>query len=230
MRSALPASSAAAARSGRPAGHDGPHGANTYTGGTTISAGTLQLGDGGARGGIIGNVVNNSTLSFNRADAMIIDGEISGTGAVNQIGTGTTILTGDNTYTGPTTISAGTLQIGNGGTTGSLGSGPLVNNGTSAFSRSDTLTLAQRAQRIWRAETGRSGNADPAGGQHLRGRDDDHAAARCRSAPARPPASSGGCRDQPRYSGVQPQRSGDRRQRHHRQRRRCVRSVPARSS
>ena len=61
---------------------------------------------------------------------MIIDGVISGSGAVNQIGTGTTILAADNTYTGPTTIASGTLQVGNGGTTGTLGSGPLVNNGT----------------------------------------------------------------------------------------------------
>ena len=73
---------------------------------------------------------------------MIIDGVISGSGAVNQIGTGTTILAADNTYTGPTTIASGTLQVGNGGTTGTLGSGPLVNNGTLAFGRSDTLTLA----------------------------------------------------------------------------------------
>jgi fibronectin-binding autotransporter adhesin len=117
-------------------------GNNTYTGGTAITAGTLELGDGGVRGGLIGNVVNGSVLSFNRADTMLIAGEISGSGAVNQIGSGTTILAGANSYSGPTTISAGTLQIGNGGTTGQLGSGPLVNNGTLAFSRSDTLTLA----------------------------------------------------------------------------------------
>ena len=116
-------------------------GHNTYTGGTTISAGTLELGNGGTRGGIVGNVLNNSILNFNRADTMIIDGVISGSGAVNQIGTGTTILAADNTYSGPTTIASGTVQVGNGGTTGTLGSGPLVNNGTLAFSRSDTLTL-----------------------------------------------------------------------------------------
>ena len=40
---------------------------------------------------------------------------------------GTAILTGTNTYSGTTTISAGTLQIGNGGTTGSLGSGNVTN-------------------------------------------------------------------------------------------------------
>jgi fibronectin-binding autotransporter adhesin len=44
-------------------------GANTYTGGTTINAGTLQLGDGTTNGSIIGNVTNNSVLAFNPAAA-----------------------------------------------------------------------------------------------------------------------------------------------------------------
>src|SRR4029078_3377296 len=47
----------------------------------------------------------------------------------------TTTLSGANTYTGNTTISAGTLQIGNGGATGSLGTGNVVDNGTLAFNR-----------------------------------------------------------------------------------------------
>ena len=94
-------------------------GANTYTGGTTISAGTLQLGNGGTTGSIVGNVTDNGALVFNRSDARL-RGVISGTGAVTKIGTGTTVLTGDNTYTGGTTITAGTLQLGNGGTTGSI--------------------------------------------------------------------------------------------------------------
>ena len=50
---------------------------------------------------------------------------------MNQIGAGTTILTGNNTYTGGTTISAGTLQLGNGGTTGSI-VGNVIDNGTLA--------------------------------------------------------------------------------------------------
>ena len=41
-------------------------------------------------------------------------------GKVNKLGTGTVIFTGANTYTGATTISSGTLQIGNAGTTGSI--------------------------------------------------------------------------------------------------------------
>jgi autotransporter-associated beta strand protein len=95
-------------------------GTNTYTGGTTISAGTLQVGAGGTTGSIVGNVLNNGVLAFNRSDATTFDGVISGTGSVTKSGAGTQTFTGDNTYTGTTTISAGTLQLGNGGTTGSV--------------------------------------------------------------------------------------------------------------
>ena len=42
-----------------------------------------------------------------------IAGLILGTGAGTQIGSGTTILTADNSHTGGTTVSAGTLQLGN---------------------------------------------------------------------------------------------------------------------
>ena len=115
-------------------------GTNTYTGGTTISAGTLQVGAGGARGSLVGDVYNAGVLAVNRADALTVGGVISGTGAFEQIGTGTTILTGANTYSGTTTIGAGTLQVGNGGTTGQLGTGALINNGTLTFNRSDALT------------------------------------------------------------------------------------------
>ncbi|AZO53359.1 autotransporter outer membrane beta-barrel domain-containing protein [Mesorhizobium sp. M8A.F.Ca.ET.057.01.1.1] len=116
-------------------------GDNTYTGGTTISAGTLQLGNGGTSGSISGDVTDNGTLAFNRSDAVTFAGVISGSGAVNQIGTGTTTLTADNTYTGVTTISAGTLQLGNGGTSGSI-AGNVTNNGTLIVDRSNGVTLA----------------------------------------------------------------------------------------
>jgi fibronectin-binding autotransporter adhesin len=83
-------------------------GANTYTGTTTISAGTLQLGNGGTSGSIAGNVVNNGVFAVNRSDTFTFGDVISGTGAFQQNGTGTTILTATNTYSGPTTVNAGT--------------------------------------------------------------------------------------------------------------------------
>ena len=115
-------------------------GDNTYSGGTTISGGTLQLGNGGTSGSIIGNVTDNGVLAFNRSDSVTFGGVISGTGGVAQIGAGTTILTGNSTYTGGTTISAGTLQIGAGATTGSI-VGNVVNNGILLFNRSDSVAF-----------------------------------------------------------------------------------------
>lgn len=86
-------------------------GNNTYTGGTTIAAGTLQVGLGGTTGSLVGNIVNNAALVFNRSDALTYSGVISGTGTLTQSGTGITTLTGQNTYTGATTVSAGTLRV-----------------------------------------------------------------------------------------------------------------------
>jgi outer membrane autotransporter protein len=115
-------------------------GDNTYTGGTTISAGTLQLGNGGTAGSIAGNVTDNGILAFDRSDVLAFGGVISGMGSVQQIGIGTTVLTGNNTYTGGTTINTGTLQLGNGGTTGSI-TGNVLDNGILAFDRSNVLTF-----------------------------------------------------------------------------------------
>jgi outer membrane autotransporter protein len=116
-------------------------GANTFTGGTTIVAGTLQLGNGDTQGSIVGNVADGSALAFDHSDTVTFSGVISGSGSVQQMGTGTTILTGSNTYVGGTTISAGTLQLGNGGTTGAI-SGNVVDNGAFVLDRSDTVTFA----------------------------------------------------------------------------------------
>jgi outer membrane autotransporter protein len=116
-------------------------GANTFTGGTSIDAGTLRLGDGGTTGSITGDVVDNGTLAFDRSDAVTFAGTISGTGAMVQQGSGTTILIADNSFSGGTTISGGTLQLGNGGTTGMI-IGDVVDNGTLAFDRSDDISFS----------------------------------------------------------------------------------------
>lgn len=89
-------------------------GTNTYTGATTISAGTLQVGNGGTTGTTgSGNVINNATLAFNRSDLLTVSNNVSGTGVVNQTGSGTTVVSGVNTYTGQTTVSAGSLLVNN---------------------------------------------------------------------------------------------------------------------
>ena len=118
---------------------------NTYSGGTTIAAGgTLQIGNGALDGSLgTGPVADNGVLAFDPADTTTFGAAITGTGVVAQLGGGTTILTGTgNTYSGGTTIAAGgTLQIGNGALDGSLGTGPVADNGVLAFDPADTTTF-----------------------------------------------------------------------------------------
>ncbi|MBB3211421.1 outer membrane autotransporter protein [Herbaspirillum sp. Sphag1AN] len=114
-------------------------GNNTYSGGTTINAGTLQIGNGSNSGSIIGNIEDNAQLTFNRSDDFTYTSVISGAGNVTKMGTNVLTLTGNNTYSGTTTISAGTLQLGNGGEGGSV-VGNITDNGQLTFNRSDDVT------------------------------------------------------------------------------------------
>ena len=142
--SALISGSGALVQAG--AGTTSLSGANTYTGGTTISAGTLQIGTGGTAG--TGSIVNNATLTLNRG-GLVIAGDISGTGAVALAASSDVTFTGTNTYAGTTTLNtASVLKVGNGGTTGSLGTGDVTApaGATSVLvqiNHSDNVTLAQ---------------------------------------------------------------------------------------
>lgn len=110
---------------------------NTYTGTTTISAGSLQIGTGGTTGAVAGNIVANNSLTFNRSNSYTYSGVISGTSSVTKAGSGTLILSGANTYAGNTAINAGTLRVDgslasasvNANTGGTLGgTGTITNN------------------------------------------------------------------------------------------------------
>ena len=124
-------------------------GNNTYNGTTVINAGTLQIGAGGATGALSASsaITNNGTLSFNRTDTVTQGTQfasvIGGTGNLTQAGTGTLTLSGNNTYTGATTINAGTLEI---SSTGLLGGGSyaanISNNGTFLFGSNSNQTLS----------------------------------------------------------------------------------------
>ncbi len=107
-------------------------GNNTHSGGTTISAGTLQIGNGGSTGSIGGIITNNAALVFNRNDAYTFGGVINGAGSVTVQGGGTLTLSSisaASSYSGSTTLNGGSLTI-NPGVGVSQTSSVSVTNGT----------------------------------------------------------------------------------------------------
>ena len=120
-------------------------GSNGYTGGTTISGGTLQVGTGGS-GASIGstsNVLDNASLVFSHGDGVMFSPPISGSGSLTQAGTGILTLLGSDTYSGSTTISTGTLQVGNGGDGASIrGTSSLLDNASLVFNHGDAVTFS----------------------------------------------------------------------------------------
>ena len=106
------------------------NGTNAYTGGTTISAGTLQIGDGGTGGSIdtTSGVTNNGSLVFNRSDNLTASYAIGGTGNITKLGAGTLTLSGTNTYSGGTLVAGGTLQINSNAALGSTNSAVTISN------------------------------------------------------------------------------------------------------
>lgn len=82
--------------------------------------------------------VNNSTYNYTFSGS----GAVAGSASLIKSGTKTLTLLTNNTYTGGTTINGGTLQVGNGGTIGSLGSGPVVDNGTISYNLGSATTLS----------------------------------------------------------------------------------------
>ena len=134
--------------------------ANTYTGLTTISGGVLQIGDGTMVGSITGNVSNSGTLSFNRSNSLAYSGTISGAGSVFQMGSGDTTLSAANSsYSGTSTLSAGTLR---GGDNSAFGTGVLALNagtitGTGSVSRSFANNVAIGGNVAFGDDTGSGG-------------------------------------------------------------------------
>jgi autotransporter-associated beta strand protein len=82
--------------------------------------------------------VNNSAYNYTFSGS----GAVAGGASLTKSGTKTLTLLTNNTYTGGTTINGGTLQVGNGGTTGSLGSGPVIDNGTLNYNFGSDATLS----------------------------------------------------------------------------------------
>ena len=112
-------------------------GTNTYTGATTISAGTLQIGDGSLPVSSI--ITDNAALVYNLLNSGTCANVINGTGTLAKIDANTLILSGSNSYTGTTTVSSGTLILGNANAvqgsivTNSIANGLVFNSGIGSF-------------------------------------------------------------------------------------------------
>ncbi len=96
-------------------------GENTYSGGTTIDDGVLIADNADSLG--TGTIANNGVLQVGEGE---LKNTLSGTGSLVKIGTGELTLSGDNTYSGGTTIDDGVLIADN---ADSLGTGAVANNG-----------------------------------------------------------------------------------------------------
>lgn len=149
--------------------------ANNYTGGTQMAGGVLAISNNSSLGyadsaiDVLGNstlridadltgVANDftlqggNTLTIQTADGSAsatdatLAGDLSGAGGIRKTGGGTLTLTGDNTFTGTAAVASGTLQIGDGGTAGSLAASVSLDAGTHlVFNHSDVLNYAASA-------------------------------------------------------------------------------------
>jgi autotransporter family porin len=117
-------------------------GSNTYTGGTTISDGTLQLGNGTTTGSMAGNIVNDAVLAINNPTAVTLAGQLSGTGQLAQLGSGTTTLTGVGSSQSSVEVAAGTLNLAQAGTFTTSNSYATLSGATTRIGQAQsTLTV-----------------------------------------------------------------------------------------
>jgi fibronectin-binding autotransporter adhesin len=114
--------------------------ANSYEGGTTISVGTLQVGNGGATGQLgAGNITNNTSLIVNRTGTINLNEIISGTGSLTKQAAGTLTLSASNSFSGGSTLSAGVIRAAH---NNALGAGALVSSAGTTLELTNGINLA----------------------------------------------------------------------------------------
>ena len=114
------------------------NGANSFTGGLTINAGTLTIGGAGQLGGglFVAGITNNGILNYRSSAAQTLAGIISGSGTLLQSGPGTLTLSGANTSYGVTIINGGALVL--------SGNGSLGNTAELTIGAGGTLDVSAR--------------------------------------------------------------------------------------
>ncbi|MBY0501981.1 MAG: autotransporter-associated beta strand repeat-containing protein, partial [Alphaproteobacteria bacterium] len=111
-------------------------GTNTYKGGIKINSGSIT----GTTLSLIGDVLNDGTLTFEQVDGGTFAGNISGRGKLVKHNVGRLILTGKNDYSGETTFEFGTLSV---GSISNLGSGSLFFTG-GTLETTDSFVIPQK--------------------------------------------------------------------------------------
>jgi len=178
-------------------------GVNTYTGDTTVNGGTLRAGTNNILSNSTDVIVNSGssydlnnfsdtigslagagnvllgagtlTTGANNTNT-IFSGVISETGNLTKSGNGTFTLSGNNSYTGSTTINSGSLKVGNGGSSGTLGTGNIIDNSLlyfnrsgSAFTVSNTISGTGQLRKQGSASLTLSGNNSYSGSTNIEG-------------------------------------------------------------
>ena len=122
-------------------------GANGYSGRTFINDGIVQLGSGSTAGSIAtaSEVVTQpgTTFAVNRSNAVALPNVISGGGQFTQLGSGSTTLSGTNTFTGAVNANGGALVF---STVSNLGAGTAINfnSGTLTYASGNTTDISTR--------------------------------------------------------------------------------------
>src|SRR5210317_345595 len=119
---------------------------NTYTGNTTINAGTLKIDGTGSleSGNYDALIINNGTFIHSSTTDQTLAGVISGSGTVVKEENSTLTLTATNTYTGLTTVSAGTLTLDQASST----TGTVIKDTNAVTVNGGTLNLADNTETI----------------------------------------------------------------------------------
>lgn len=130
-------------------------GASTYTGNTNVTAGTLEIGDGGTTGSLaLTNIAVTSNLVFNTSGTQTVGSVISGAGTITKKGTGTTVFNGLNTFTTGAFIEGGILAINADTGLGAAAAGVTFQNGSGKLGSDSAGVVTTRAMTVSTGATG----------------------------------------------------------------------------
>ena len=127
-------------------------GPNTYSGGTTVSAGALA----GDATSIQGNIANNGVVQFTQSAAGVYAGIMTGSGELIKEGASTLTLSGANAYTGGTSLNAGTIGVGN---NAALGTGGLAMATGTTLQAASSVSLVNTVSTTGTATVDTNGNS-----------------------------------------------------------------------